>query len=231
MPNDDAQWLQTRQFQITEIARWFRLPPHMIGDLSRSSFSNIESQQLSFYRDSLLPHLVRWEQEIRRKLFARDDAYAEFVVDGLLRADTATRFQAYSLGRSGGWLSINDIRERENLNPIVGGDEYLTPLNMQAVGKLAAPEGQIEPDLSSAGGEISASDAPEPDALERAASLARETGAPVEQILALVRGAPTPAAIPDQRLLARIDALEQRLAQASEGDRAFAAAVERLTRG
>ncbi len=226
MPNDDAQWLQTRQFQITEIARWFRLPPHMIGDLSRSSFSNIESQQLSFYRDSLLPHLVRWEQEIRRKLFARDEAYAEFVVDGLLRADTATRFQAYSLGRSGGWLSINDIRERENLNPIVGGDDYLTPLNMQAVGpNLTAPEGQMAPSPAAA------AEALEPDALERAARLSRETGAPVEQILALVRGAPTPAAVPDQRLLDRIDTLEQRLSQQSESDRAFAAAVERLIRG
>jgi len=134
IPSDDAQWIETRKFQISEIARMYRVPPHTIGDLERSTFSNIESQQISFYRDTLLPWLTRWEQEIQRKLIPDQDAlYAEHNVDGIMRGDTEARYQSYKVARESGILSVNEIRMRENLNPIEGGDIYLQPLNMVSV--------------------------------------------------------------------------------------------------
>lgn len=134
IPSDDAQWIETRKFQISEIARMYRVPPHTIGDLERSTFSNIESQQISFYRDTLLPWLTRWEQEIQRKLILDKDAlYAEHNVDGIMRGDTEARYQSYKVARESGILSVNEIRMRENLNPIEGGDIYLQPLNMVSV--------------------------------------------------------------------------------------------------
>lgn len=133
IPPDDAQFLQTRKFQVSEIARIFRVQPHLIGDLEHATFSNIEHQAIEFVVHTLRPWLVRWEQRIHSDLFLpreRAEFFAEFNVDGLLRGDILSRYNAYSVGRNGGWLSRNDIRERENMNPISGGDDYLTPLNM-----------------------------------------------------------------------------------------------------
>lgn len=133
IPPDDAQFIQTRKFQVNEIARIYRIPPHLIGDLEHATFSNIEHQAIEFVVHTLRPWLVRWEQAIRSKLFLpreRSEFFAEFNVDGLLRGDILSRYNAYSVGRNGGWLSRNDIREKENQNPIPGGDDYLTPLNM-----------------------------------------------------------------------------------------------------
>lgn len=133
IPPEDAQFLETRKFQVSEIARIFRVPPHMIGDLEKATFSNIEHQSIEFVIHTLRPWLVRWEQSILRQLFAereRSRYFAEFAVDGLLRGDAAGRYGAYAVARQNGWLSANEIRELENMNPIEGGDVYLVPLNM-----------------------------------------------------------------------------------------------------
>ena len=133
---EQAQFLETRKFQIDEIARIFRIPPHMIGDLEKSSFSNIEQQSLEFVKYTLEPWLVRWEQSIQRTLFSAEEKKTYFVrfnVEGLLRGDYASRMNGYAVGRQNGWMSANDIRELENLDRIPaeeGGDLYLINGNM-----------------------------------------------------------------------------------------------------
>lgn len=144
MPPSDAQFIETRKFQISEIARWYRVPPHMIGDLDKATFSNIEHQALEFVTHTLRPWLVRFEQEINRKLFPTlttgqvSDLYAEFSVDGLLRGDIKSRSDYYIRGRQWGWLSVNDIRAFENMEPIDSGDDYLVPMNMVKAGEAAS---------------------------------------------------------------------------------------------
>ena len=134
-PNE-AQFLETRKFQIDEIARIFRVPPHMVGDLEKSSFSNIEQQSLEFVKYTLEPWIVRWEQSINRALLSDSEKAAYFVkfnVDGLLRGDYQSRMNGYATARQNGWMSANDIRELENLDlipPELGGDLYLINGNM-----------------------------------------------------------------------------------------------------
>ncbi|MGI5443815.1 phage portal protein [Streptomyces shenzhenensis] len=144
LPNDANQFLETRKLQVTDMSRWLRLPPHMIGDLDRATFSNIEQQQLDYVSMALTSWLTRWEQAIVTQLLLpeeRERFFPEHLVDGLLRGDTTARYQAYAIGRQWGWLSANDIRERENLNAVDGGDEYLVPLNMVPAGRSStAPE-------------------------------------------------------------------------------------------
>nr|WP_281373650.1 phage portal protein [Haloechinothrix aidingensis] len=135
VPPEDAQFLETRRLQVTEAARWLRLPPHKIGDLERATFSNIESQQIDYVSSALRSWLVRWEQAINTQLLLAADRqrfFAEHLVDGLLRGDIQTRFQAYSIARQWGWMSADDIREKENENPLPDrrGETYLVPLNM-----------------------------------------------------------------------------------------------------
>lgn len=131
IPPEQAQFLETRKFQINEIARIFRIPPHMIGDLEKSSFSNIEQQSLEFVKYTLDPWVIRWEQSMQKALFSDSEKqkyFIRFSVDGLLRGDYASRMAGYATGRQNGWLSTNDIRELENLNRIpeaLGGDLYL----------------------------------------------------------------------------------------------------------
>jgi HK97 family phage portal protein len=135
IPPENAQFLETRKFQRGEVASLFHVPPHMIGDLERATFSNIEHQGIEYVTYCLGPWLKAWESEIHRKLLAPTEKrtlFAEFLVDGLLRGDTTARYQAYSVGRQWGWLSANDVRERENMNPIEGGDTYMVPLNMMS---------------------------------------------------------------------------------------------------
>ncbi|NDD52962.1 phage portal protein [bacterium] len=141
IPPEDAQFLETRQFQVTEIARWFRVPPHMIGDLSRATFSNIEHQGIDFVVHSVRPWLVRLEQEFNRKLFTQGPFFCEHLVDGLLRGDIASRYNAYAIGRNWGWLSADDVRRMENLNPLPDGqgESYLIPTNMMRANQ-PAPE-------------------------------------------------------------------------------------------
>lgn len=127
IPPEDAQFLQTRQFQIAEIARWFKVPPHKIGDLSRATFSNIEHQSIEFVTDTARPWFVRWEQVLTWELFSEKDRetyFAEFLMDGLLRGDNASRAAFHTAMFNIGAASQNDIRETENQNPIEGGDRY-----------------------------------------------------------------------------------------------------------
>jgi HK97 family phage portal protein len=143
--NDDAQFLELRQFQVAEIARIFRVPPHMIADLSRATFSNIEEQSIEFVTYSLRPWLVRLEQSMNTQLFNRLDRgkyFAEHKIEGLLRGNTQSRFQAYAVARNCGWLNVNEIREFENMNPVKDGDIYLVPTNMQKVEDLDKPKPQ-----------------------------------------------------------------------------------------
>ena len=133
---EQAQFLETRKFQINEIARIFRVPPHMVGDLEKSSFSNIEQQSLEFVKYTLDPWVIRWEQSIMRSLLTPEEKktyYAKFNLDGLLRGDYQSRMNGYAIGRQNGWMSANDIRELENLDRIPaeeGGDLYLINGNM-----------------------------------------------------------------------------------------------------
>lgn len=133
---EQAQFLETRKFQINEIARIFRVPPHMVGDLEKSSFSNIEQQSLEFVKYTLDPWVIRWEQSIQRSLLSKDEKamyFVKFNLEGLLRGDYQSRMNGYAIGRQNGWMSANDIRELENLDRIPaedGGDLYLINGNM-----------------------------------------------------------------------------------------------------
>ena len=134
-PNE-AQFLETRKFQINEIARIFRVPPHMVGDLEKSSFSNIEQQSLEFVKYTLDPWVIRWEQALYRTLLTEEEKktyFFKFNVEGLLRGDYQSRMQGYATARQNGWMSANDIRELEDLDKIpaeLGGDLYLINGNM-----------------------------------------------------------------------------------------------------
>ena len=170
-PNE-AQFLETRKFQINEIARIFRVPPHMVGDLEKSSFSNIEQQSLEFVKYTLDPWVSRWEQNMMRSLLAEEEKptyFIKFNVDGLLRGDYQSRMNGYAIGRQNGWMSANDIRELENLDRIpeeFGGDLYLINGNMTKLqdagifaesGKEKEADEEVlgveEPDEGQSGGE------------------------------------------------------------------------------
>jgi len=132
----EAQFLQTRKFQINEIARIFRVPPHMIGDLEKSSFSNIEQMSLEFVMYTLDPWIIRWEQGIHKALFTPEEKkkmFVKFSVDGLLRGDYVSRMNGYAIARQNGWMNGNEIRELEGQDRIPekeGGDLYLINGNM-----------------------------------------------------------------------------------------------------
>lgn len=131
IPNNEAQFLETRKFQVEEIARLYRVPLHMIGDLEHATFSNIEQQSLEFVKYTLDPWLVRWEQSLQKSLLSDSEKgqyFIKFNVEGLLRGDYASRMQGYATARQNGWMSANDIRELEDMNRIpaeLGGDLYL----------------------------------------------------------------------------------------------------------
>ena len=141
---EQAQFLETRKFQINEIARIFRVPPHMVGDLEKSSFSNIEQQSLEFVKYTLDPWVIRWEQSLARSLLSatdKKDLFFKFNVEGLLRGDYQSRMAGYATARQNGWMSANDIRELENLDRIPaeeGGDLYLINGNMLPLSKAGA---------------------------------------------------------------------------------------------
>lgn len=141
---EQAQFLETRKFQIDEIARIFRVPPHMVGDLEKSSFSNIEQQSLEFVKYTLDPWVIRWEQSLSRSLLNEDEKrkyFFKFNLEGLLRGDYESRMSGYATARQNGWMSANDIRELENLDKIPaedGGDLYLINGNMLPLNKAGA---------------------------------------------------------------------------------------------
>lgn len=136
IPPEEAQFLETRKFQLNEIARLYRIPPHMIGDLEKSSFNNIEQQSMEFVKYTLDPWVIRWEQAMQKALFLPEEKkqyFLKFNVNGLMRGDYESRMTGYSIGRQNGWLSANDIREMEDMNPVPdeeGGNLYLVNGNM-----------------------------------------------------------------------------------------------------
>jgi HK97 family phage portal protein len=148
IPPENAQFLESRKFQLDEIARLLHIPPHMIGDLDRATFSNIEHQAIEFVTYTMQPWLVRWEQTCNRKLllpFERNLFFFEFLVDALLRGDSQARATFYKELFYMGAFSPNDIREKENMNPIddEGADKYYVQQNMipmELAGKLPAPQ-------------------------------------------------------------------------------------------
>lgn len=137
--NNDAQFLETRQFQVTDIARIFRMPPHLIGDLTRSTNNNIEQQSLEFVTFTMTPWAERWEAAIENDLLLDGEGLdVEFDFANLLRGDQAARAEFYTSGITNGWLTRNEARAKENLNPIDGLDEPLVPLNMQTTDQAEA---------------------------------------------------------------------------------------------
>lgn len=137
--NKDAQFLELRKFQITDIARLFRVPPHMIADLDRATFSNIEQQSLEFVMHTMTPWAERWEASIESELlFDGEELEVEFDFANLMRGDTASRSTYYQSGIQNGWLTRNEARIAENLNPLDGLDEPLRPLNMVEEGAAEA---------------------------------------------------------------------------------------------
>lgn len=149
IPPEEAQFLETRKFQVTEIARIFRVPPHMLADLERATFSNIEHQSIDFVRYTLRPWMVRHEQAIRRDFLIGADEkrryFAKYVAEGLLRGDTLSRYQSYQSAINASWMTPNEARELEDLDPIEGGDKRLIPLNMVEEGKPTGPSGRSDP--------------------------------------------------------------------------------------
>lgn len=161
LPNNEAQFLETRKFQVEEICRIFRVPPHLIGDLSRSTFSNIEHQSIDFATHTIRPWLVRIEQAMNRALFSENEKagspggrrfYVQFNLDGLMRGDYKSRMEGYAIARQNGWMSANDIRALENLNPIPdeeGGNTYLcngnlVPVALAGISMAAAAVSALE---------------------------------------------------------------------------------------
>ncbi|TFE30827.1 phage portal protein [Cohnella luojiensis] len=147
IPPDAAQFLETRKFQIAEIARVFRVPLHMLQELDRSTNNNIEHQSIEFVVHTIRPWLVRWEQKIRMQLISKRERragyYSEFVVEGLLRGDTKSRYESYGVALDKGWMNPNEVRALENQNPYEGGDTYRVPLNT----------GKVNPDGSTDSGQ------------------------------------------------------------------------------
>ena len=142
---EDAQFLE-----VNEICRIFRVPPHLVGDLERATFSNIEHQSIEFVQHTIRPWLVRWEQAISRSLLDESERliyFAKFNVDGLLRGDYKSRMEGYAIGRQNGWLSINDIRRLEDMSLVPtdqGGDDYLVNGNMTAANVVKDKEDKKE---------------------------------------------------------------------------------------
>ena len=141
IPPDQSQFLETRQFQVLEICRIFGVPPHMVADLDRATFSNIEEQAISFVTHTMQPWIVNFEQELNRKLFSDSPYFVEFLLEGALRGKTIERYQSYQIARNWGWMSANDVRDLENMNPLPDeqGDMYLVPMNMQPADWLTEP--------------------------------------------------------------------------------------------
>lgn len=143
VPPGAAQFLETRQHQVLEICRWYKVPPHKVYELTRATYNNVEQQQIEFLTETLVPWIVRLEQEADAKLlgpYQRGRLYTKIKPEALLRGDLKSRYEAYAIARQWGWLSINDVRALEDLDPIKkGGDEYLTPLNMREAGSEPEP--------------------------------------------------------------------------------------------
>lgn len=159
IPPEDAQFLESRNFQVRDIARWYRVPPHKIADLSDAKWANIEQQAIDFVGDAIVPWVTRIEQEANIKFFGRNNRgtmYTKLNVSALLRGDQKARYDSYAVGRQWGWLNANDVRGLEDMNPLPKGqgDQYLVPANMTtpdllekgAQQKLVPQPGDPQPD-------------------------------------------------------------------------------------
>lgn len=147
MNSEDAQMLESRSFSIEEICRWFRVPPFMVGHTTKQSSwaSSLEGMNLQFLTHTLRPLLVNIEQEIGRCLLDSDDeVFAEFSVEGLLRADSAGRAAYYTSALQNGWMSRNDVRRLENMPPIEGGDIYTVQLNLTQLKNLESSNPAVQ---------------------------------------------------------------------------------------
>ncbi len=142
IPNDDSQFLETRKFQVPEICRFFGVPPHLVFDMEHAHYANIEHSNMEFVTYSIRSWLTLWEQELSRFFLNPNELnkyFFEFKIDGLLRGDTTSRFAAYAVATTNGWMNRNEVRELENLNP--GGpemDEFTVPMNLTTMEKLVA---------------------------------------------------------------------------------------------
>lgn len=174
------QFLETRKFQVAEICRIYRVPPHLVGDLEHATFSNIEHQGISFAVHTIRPWLVRIEQSINRALFSDAEKagspggrrfFVQFNMDGLMRGDYKSRMEGYAIARQNGWMSANDIRELENFNPLPaeeGGDAYLIngnmiPITLAGINLLVSAMKATEPEQS----EKAPEEAPEAHCVKR----------------------------------------------------------------
>lgn len=143
LTNKDAQYIESRKFQVTEIARILRVPPHLIYDLERATFTNIEHQGIEFVKYTMLPWLVRWEQRITKHLLGPDERktlYPKFIAAALERGDMKSRYEAYAIGRQWGFRSVNQIMDLEDEDQIgAQGDVFLAPTNMTPADQLGKP--------------------------------------------------------------------------------------------
>lgn len=137
MKPSDAEFLESKKFQIEEICRFFGMSPHMIQHLDRMTFNNVEQLSLEFVKYTMAPYFSRVENAINSQLLTLDQRnkgyFFEFNIEALLRGDIKSRYEAFSKARQWGWLSVNEIRQKENLNRIDGGDRFLEPMNMNVV--------------------------------------------------------------------------------------------------
>lgn len=153
MSHQDAQWLEDKKFSKTAIAGWFKVPPHKIGDLERATFSNIEHQSIEYVSGTLMPWLIRWQDEMNYKLltpreFAQDTHFFEYITNAMLRGDSKSRSEYYGSAINDGWMTRNEVRSLENLNRLEGLDEPLQPLNMAEAGGKDEPEEPQEADAA-----------------------------------------------------------------------------------
>jgi HK97 family phage portal protein len=131
IPPEQAQFLESRVFSVTEVSRWFNIPEHMLSNNQNSTFSNIENQFLQFIVNNVRPRVRMWEQELNWKLLANyKNFYTEFNMDALLRADTTSQASYFVSAIQNGWMTRNEVRALKNLNKLEGGDDALTPLNL-----------------------------------------------------------------------------------------------------
>lgn len=145
IPPKDAGFLETRAFGVTDVARWFGVPPHKLADLTRATFSNIEEQDLDYVKSAILPRVINMEQELTRKLLREDekrDTFIKYNIDGLLRGDIKGRFEAYKIGINNGIISPNEARQLEDINPYEGGDSHYIQINMGQIDE----EGNNQPE-------------------------------------------------------------------------------------
>ena len=176
----DAQFLETRKFQVDEVARWFDIPPHKLMEMGASTFGNIEEQNIEFVTDAVIPRCTKIAQACMRDLMSRDDrkkSFIDFVVKGLLRGDMKSRFESWAVAKNAGFMSADDIREEENMNPIPGGvgKMYLVPLNMipaDKVGAMADKAAAPAPDPAAIPAPVPPADPPPEKKSERSAHIA-----------------------------------------------------------